>query len=144
MQFADLGNFPLWDGDFFKRDSRLIDSNSRFAHILDQDMLSLGTKMLKDNPKRNAFGFGVYIISEIDKERKNTPELSEIKRNSTECNQTNDLFNTMLKMCRHACVVANRVFIKIFADLQRPDSLGADARELCEILEIKSKTVDKI
>lgn len=139
MQLSDLGNFPLWNGDFFKRDSRLMESYSRHAHILDFDMLRLGRKMLKDNPNRNAFGFGVYIISEIDKERKNTPELKEVKAGADECNQKNDLFNVLLKMSRHACVVANRVFIKIFADLQRPTSLGADARELGEIVEIKSK-----
>ena len=38
---ADLGNFPLWNADFFKRDSRLIDSYSRHAHILDFDSLRL-------------------------------------------------------------------------------------------------------
>lgn len=139
MLLADLGNFPLWNGDFFKRDSRLMESYSRHAHILDFDMLRLGRKMLEDNPNRNAFGFGVYIISEIDKERKNTPELKEVKASAEECNQKNDLFNVLLKMSRHACVVANRVFIKIFADLQRPTSLGADARELGEIVEIKEK-----
>lgn len=139
MLFSDLGNFPLWNGDFFKRDSRLMESYSRHAHILDFDMLRLGRKMLEDNPNRNAFGFGVYIISEIDKERKNTLELKEIKASSADCNQKNDLFNVLLKMSRHACVVANRVFVKIFADLQRPDSLGADARELGEIVEIKGK-----
>ena len=32
---SDLGNFPLWNTDFFRRDSRLIDSFSRHAHILD-------------------------------------------------------------------------------------------------------------
>lgn len=139
MLLADEGNFPLWNGDFFKRDSRLMDFYSRHAHILDFDMLRLGRQMLEENPNRNAFGFGVYIISEIDKERKNTPELKEVKASATECNQKNDLFNVLLKMSRHACVVANRVFIKIFADLQRPTSLGADARELGEIVEIKSK-----
>ncbi len=136
---ADIGNFPLWDTDFFKRDSRLIDSYSRHAHILDFDMLRLGRQMLKDNPNRNAFGFGVYIISEIDKERKNTPELKEIKASSAECNQKNDLFNVLLKMSRHACVVANRVFVKVYADLQRPSSLGADALDLGEIIDIKDK-----
>lgn len=139
MLFADLGNFPLWDGDFFKRDSRLMDSYSRHSHILDFDMLRLGKKMLEDSSTAYAFGFGVYVVSEIDKERKNTPELKEVKASATECNQKNDLFNVLLKMSRHACVVANRVFIKIFADLQRADSLGADARELGEIVEIKSK-----
>lgn len=137
---ADVGNFPLWNTDFFKRDSRLLDSFSRHAHILDFDMLRLGKTMLESNPNKNAFGFGVYVISEIDKERKNTPELAEVKRDSGECNQKNDLFNTLLKMSRHACVVANRVFVKIFADLQRPESLGADARELGEVVYIKGKS----
>lgn len=137
---SDLGNFPLWNTDFFKRDSRLIDSYSRHAHILDFDMLRLGKQMLQDNPNRNALGFGVYIVSEIDKERKNTPELKDKKIDATaeECNQKNDLFNVLLKMIRHACVVANKVFVKVFADMQRPSSLGADALELGEVVDIES------
>lgn len=137
---SDLGNFPLWDCDFFKRDSRLIDSFSRHAHILDFDMLRLGKTMLKNNPNRNAFGFGVYVISEIDKERKNAPELKDVKADSENCNQKNDLFNVLLKMSRHACVIANRVFVKVFADLQRPESLGADARELGEVVYIRENS----
>ena len=135
---SDLGNFPLWNTDFFKRDSRLIDSYSRHAHILDFDMLRLGKQMLENNPNRNAFGFGVYIVSEIDKERKNSPELenSGVKGTAKTCNQKNDLFNVLLKMSRHACVVANKVFVKIFADLQRPSSLGIDALELGEVADI--------
>lgn len=140
MLLSDVGNFPLWNADFFKRDSRLLDSFSRHAHILDFDMLRLGKTMLEHNPNATAFGFGVYVISEIDKERKNTPELAEIKRDDKKCNQKNDLFNVLLKMSRHACVVANRVFVKIFADLQRPESLGADTRELGEIVYIKEKS----
>lgn len=139
MLKVDLGNFPLWNSDFFKRDSRLIDSYSRHSHILDFDMLRLGKTMLDESPNRNAFGFGVYLISEIDKERKNTPELKEVKASAEECNQKNDLFNILLKMSRHACVIANRVFIKVIADLQRPSSLGADALELGEIINIKDK-----
>ena len=137
----DVGNFPLWNTDFFKRDVRLMESYSRQAHIIDFDMLRLGKKLLEDNPNRYAFGFGVYVISEIDKERKNDKELREsgVKASEDECNQKNDLFNTLLKMSRHACVIANRVFVKIFADLQRPESLGADARELGEIHYIEDK-----
>lgn len=140
MLISDVGNFPIWNADFFKRDSRLLDSFSRHAHILDFDMLRLGKTMLEHNPNATAFGFGVYVISEIDKERKNTPELAEIKRDDKKCNQKNDLFNVLLKMSRHACVVANRVFVKIFADLQRPESLGADTRDLGEVVYIKAKS----
>ena len=135
----DLGNFPLWDTDFFKRDSRLMDSYSRHSHILDFDMLRLGKRMLDDNPNRNAFGFGVYVISEIDKERKNALELQETKSKTNECNQKNDLFNACLKMSRHACVISNRVFLKIFCDLQRPEDWGAGGREVGEVLFIEDK-----
>ena len=138
--FEDLGNFPMWNTDFFKRDARYIDSYSRHAHILDFDMLRLGKRMLEENPNRYAFGFGVYVISEIDKERKNTPELMTVKANVDKCNQKNDLFNPLLKMARHACVIRNRVFIKIISDLQRPESLGADARELGEVIYIEDHT----
>ena len=136
---SDIGNFPLWNTDFFRKDSRLIDSYSRHAHILDQDMLRLGKIMLEKNPNRNAFGFGVYVISEIDKERKNS-KTQTCKVEDTVCNQKNDMFNVLLKMSRHACVVANRVFIRVYADLQRPSSLEADGLELGTIINIADKT----
>ena len=135
--YQDLGNFPVWNTDFFDRDPRYMESYSRHAHIIDFDMLRMGKRLLEQNPNRHAFGFGVYIISEIDKERKNTLELKEIKANDEKCNQKNDRFTALVKMSRHACVIANRVFLKIFADLQRPDSLGADARELGEVVYIE-------
>lgn len=138
--FSDLGNFPLWDSDFFSRDSRMQAAYSRHAHILDFDMLRLGRILLQNNPNRNAFGFGVYVISEIDKERKNAPELMDVRRNTDECNQKNDLFGVLLKMSRHACVISNRVFVKVLADLQRPESLGADVRELGEVVTIEAKS----
>ncbi len=136
---SDLGNFPLWNTDFFRKDSRLLDSYSRHAHILDQDMLRLGKIMLEKNPNRNAFGFGVYIISEIDKERKNTKTQTG-KADDKECNQKNDMFNVLLKMSRHACVVANKVFVKVYADLQRPTSLEADGLELGTIINIADQS----
>ncbi len=137
----DVGNFPLWNTDFFKRDSRLMDSYSRHSHIIDYDMLRLGKRVVKDNPNRYAFGFGVYVISEIDKERKNDKELRDnnVLASDKNANQRNDLFNALLKMSRHACVISNRVFVKVLADLQRPESLGADARELGEIQYIDNR-----
>ena len=136
-QAEDLGNLPLWDTDFFARESTL--EGSRYAHILDFDMLRLGKRMLEENPNRYAYGFGVYVISEIDKERKNAPTLKETKASSKECNQLNDLFNTCMKMSRHACVVANRVFVHIIGDLQRTGSLNADYLELGDTVELREK-----
>ena len=131
----DCGNFPLWLTDFFPETRR---DNSRYAHILDFDVLRLGKKVLENNPKAGSFEFGVVAITEIGKERGNNLELKEVKKGTDEANQKNDLFNSWLKMCRHSATVDNFPFIKVFTDEQRPESWGADARDLCDIIYINS------
>ena len=131
----DNGNFSLWLTDFFPKNRR---TESRHAHILDFDVLRLGKKVLENNPKAGSFEFGVVAITEIGKERGNNLELREVKRNTDDTNQKNDLFNSWLKMCRHSATVDNFPFIKVFTDEQRPESWGADARDLADILYINS------
>ena len=129
------GNFPLWLTDFFPKNRR---TESRHAHILDFDVLRLGRKVLENNPKAGSFEFGVVAITEIGKERGNNLELKEVKKGTDEANQKNDLFNSWLKMCRHSATVDNFPFIKVFTDEQRPESWGADARDLCDIINVIS------
>ena len=136
--FCSLGNFPMWNSDFFTRDSKTIDCYSRHAHILDFDSLRLGKKVIEENKNADGFEFGVIVITEIGKERGNNLELSEKKKKDETANQKNDLFNSWLKMCRHSATVDNYPFIKVFTDEQRPESWGADARDLCEIIQIAS------
>lgn len=143
-QISDLGNFPLWDNDFFQRDSKTIDEYSRHAHIIDFDALRLGKKVIEHNKQKDSFDFGVVNITEIGKERKNTLELKETKKNEDFANQKNDGFNNMLKMCRHSATIDNFPFIKFICDEQRPESLGADARDLCEIVHIKETSETKL
>ena len=145
-------DFPLWNDDFFRRKPEYQDLYSRYCHIIDFDMLRLGKRMLEENPNKNALGFGVYVVSEIDKERKNELELrkaasSRKQRRKSEddaeekepCTQSNDLFNACLKMIRHATVIRNRVFVRVLCDLQRPEDWGAGGREVGEVVFIDSK-----
>lgn len=132
---ADSGNFPMWLTDFFPTNFR---RNSRHSHILDFDILRLGKKVLENNPNAGSFEFGVIGITEIGKERGNNLELQEKKKSADEANQKNDRFNSWLKMCRHSATVDKFPFIKVFADEQRPESWGADARDLCDIVNIVS------
>ena len=136
----DVGNFPCRDNDFFKRDPRLQEAYSRHAHIIDVDMLRLGRKIVKGNPKARRLSFGVYVITEIDKEFKNQLQLKETKIKEDETNQKNDLHDACLMIMRHAAVVSNRVFIRLFADLQRPEAWGAGGRELGEVIYISEKS----
>lgn len=132
---SDMGNLPLWLTDFFvPRDVR----NSRRSHILDFDVLRLGKRVIDENPNIGSFEFGVVTISEIGKERGNDLELREVKKGTDEANQKNDLFNSWLKMCRHSATVDNFPFIKVFTDEQRPESWGADAKDLCDVIQIVS------
>ena len=93
---------------------------------------------MENNPKSDSFEFGGVTITEIGKERGNNLELKEIKKGAEETNQKNPLFNSWLKMSRHSATVDNYPFIKVFADEQRPESWGADARELAEVITILS------
>lgn len=133
---SDLGNFPLWDTDFFERDSRLMESYSRHAHILDFDSLRLGRKIVENNRNADNFEFGVVVITEVGKERGNKVELSEKKKSDGATNQKNDNFNGWLKMVRHSATVDNFPFVRVITDEQRPESWGADARDLCEIVHV--------
>lgn len=133
----DLGNFPLWNTDFFKKDSLLKNSlDSKHSHILDFDSLRLGKNLIKDNKFKDSFEFGVVNLTEIGKERGNNLELNSVKKNDEKCNQKNDLFNYWLKMARHPGTIDNYPFVKVITDEQRPESWGADARDLCEIVHI--------
>lgn len=141
MLISDLGNFPLWNGDFFRRDSRLIDSFSHHAHIIDFNILRLARSTVENSKFRNAFEFGIVAVSEIGKERLNqkTSQARGLKARGEETNQENDGFNDGLKMARHRATVCNFCFLKIISDEQRAMSLGADARELFDVINIRDK-----
>ena len=135
----DLENFPVRNNDFFHKSAEYQAANQRHSHIIDFDMLRLGKKLMDENPQAH-LSYGVYVITEIDKERKNQLDLKELKIKDEETNQKNDLFNACLMMSRHAAVVDNKVFIRIICDLQRPEAWGAGGRELGEVIYIKDKS----
>lgn len=147
---ADIGNFPIWDTDFFKRDSKMIDAISRHSHIVDFDALRLGQKIVENNIYKDSFDFGIVDLTEIGKERKNNLELQEKKKKDIDnkgnivANQKNDGFNDWLKMVRHSATVDNFPFVKVITDEQRPESWGADARDLTEIVHIRQTSETKL
>jgi len=89
-------------------------------------------------------------IRELDKIKSGTSALKadearlELEKLTTRATVLTDKFNDMLKLIRHPSTVANFPFVRVFLDEQRPESLGADARELCEIVHIKDKSEIKL
>lgn len=139
-QIKTKGNLPLRDNDFFNRDPEKMAEYSQYSHILDVDVIRLGEKFIKNNPKANGAPFGVIVISEIDKEFKNMNLLKETKIKDTECNQKNDLHDAALMMIRHGAVVDFKPFVTVLADLQRPEAWGAGGRELGNVIYIVDKS----
>lgn len=135
---ADLGNLPLRDNDFYRRNAEFIDKLSRYSNIIDFNAMRLGKKLGDtDDPKKDSFEFGIVGFTEGGKERKNNLQLQELKKNTDVANQKNDGFNDWLKMIRHSGTIEFFPFVKVFTDEQRPESWGADGRDLCEIIHIK-------
>lgn len=141
---SDIGNFPMWDNNFFKRNNLDSDSVSRHAHILDFDMLRLGKKVNESNPNKDCFDFGVVMATEIGKERGNMIENIDKKKKDETANPKNDLFNSWLKMVRHSATVDKFPFVRVITDEQRPESWGADCRNLCDIVYIKESGDTKL
>lgn len=141
----DLGNLPMRDNDFYHRNSAFIYELSRYANIIDYNALRLGRKLGdEEDPKKDSFEFGSVGITEVGKERKNNLQLQEMKKKDEGANQKNDGFNDWLKMIRHSATIDYYPFVKVFTDEQRPESWGADARDLCEIIHIRESSETKL
>lgn len=140
LVMQDAGNLPLWNTDLFQRRPELSQAYSKRSHILDFDCLRLGKKMIENNKLANSFEFGVVSITEIGKERGNMLENKHKKKTDAETNQLNDLFNSTLKMIRHAGTVCNFCFVRVLLDEQRPESWGSDGKELADVVFIKEKS----
>ena len=138
----NCGNFILYNGDFFTKDTNY--SNSHFAHILDFDTIRIGVTMVKDSKVRNSFEFGMILITEFGKELGNQLENLYVKKTDTECNVKNDLFIKRGKYSRHPGTVDGYPFVRYIGDEQRAMSLGADFREMCDIIDISESEEERI
>lgn len=138
--FTSDGYLPLHIDDFFHVSPEVSAANSRFSKIFDYDMFRLGRSMVEDNQNSNAFEFGVVVLTEIGKERKNNLENRENKKKDDKANQNNDLFNHSIKMIRHRATVDFFPFVRIISDEQRPESLGADCRDTFSVIHIENKS----
>lgn len=135
----DQGNFPEWDSDFVSRTDDDVE-NSEYSHIIDFDAMRPCKTVEKNNPRAGSFEFGVIGITEIGKERGNQNDTKGVARTAEEANRLNDGFNRWLKLCRHLSTVEYFPYVSVYMDDQRPESLAADAKELCMLLHVGSKT----
>ena len=141
---TDKGNFPNWSDDFFEKSPRESEDDQEYSHILDMDTMRLGKLMNPEDEFRGSKDIGIVMITEMGKERGNMLEHKGMKKEADTANPLNDRFNDRVKMDRHAALIENFSFTKILGDEQREESLGADARELADIVKIREKSDPKL
>lgn len=141
--FMDLGNFPEWRDDFFRHEPDPL-SVSHFAKILNQDLIRPGKQVDPKCEYANSFEFGILTETEVGKERGNQFDREGKKKGDAEANILNDKRDDMFKLMGHLGTIYNIRFALYVGDEQRPESWGANARELCDVLTIRKRGPDKI
>ena len=141
---CDEGNHPFWDDDFFQRTPEESMENQEYSHIFDWDTMRTGKMMDPNNPLRGSTDIGIKAITEGAKDRGNQVENKGMKKEDVKANPLNDGFNLRIKTDRHAALMEGYCFSKTLMDEQRADSLGADARELGDVINIRCKSEKKI
>lgn len=137
LERIDNGYFPLWNSDFYNRKVFYrVEAGDYMSHVIDYDMFRRGKRMKKDNPNVGIFEFGCCLMSEKGKERGNALENQHFKKDDIVANPKNDLFDLDLKLRRHAGTVGFYCFCKFLSDEQRPESVGANEREVSQIIRV--------
>ncbi len=142
--FMDEGNLPLWNTDFLERNPKYREVYSRYSHILNFDYIRLGLTVLDDPKVNNSFEFGIIDITEIGKERGNTLENERYKNDKKTANPLTDMMNAYIKLCRHLATIDGFPFIVFVCDEQRPETWGADARDLASVIRIEKSEKSKL
>ncbi len=142
-KFSKTEFFPKWNGDFFK--TKPGERESRFSHVLDQDVFRLGKPIEENNPLAGTFSWGLYHVMEFGKSQKNDMEIQGTDKEAEESNQRNDLYDYALFVSRHAKVmIDNFVFFRFIADDQRPMAIPKKLRDCFSIVTIMDKTELKL
>lgn len=140
----DLGNFPDIRQDFFKSDPADMEKDSRYSHPMDFNASRLGKVTDVNDPYKDGQEIGITTLMEFAKERGNQNTNAGLKAEDDECNVKNDGFELNTKMKGHDATIMYYTFDRKLYDDQRPDSLGADNRDLCDIIMIREVTSGKI
>lgn len=141
--WVDHGNFPRWRDDFFRHEP---DGQERslYSHIFNQDLFRPGKQVDPGCGYADSYEFGIAAMTELGKERGNQFDRAGMKKDAENANLLNDMYNSFLKMMGHLGTVYFRRFAFFCGDEQRAESVGADAREIFDVVTIAKADEEKI
>ena len=141
--WKDHGNYPIFDGDLLKKTSSESKAASKYSHVIDFDAFRPGMKFDPQNPNRDAVEYGIGVVQEVDKERKNSKTRSAAGNKAAGelgiATQDNDGFEIDLKVRGQVALVDFVDFWVWLIDAQRVGDLGASNAELTNQIFIKGR-----
>lgn len=144
LEWIDNGNFPDLCADFYAKDAEMLEEISQYSKVAHLDCFRLGNVFNPDDPYIDGFEVGILTLMEVAKERGNQNTNQGVKTTDSAVNAKNDGFEMNIKMQGHGSTIDNYTFFRFFIDDQRPDSLSADNRDLCNIIMIKEVSDAKL
>lgn len=145
--WKDFGNFPVFDGDLLKRDAATSVKLSKYSHIIPFDAFRPGLKFNPENANDVAIEYGIGVIQEVDKERKNSKTRSSAGNKGDGehglATQDNDGFETDLKVRGQVAMIDFEEFWVWLMDAQRVGDLGASNAELTVQMFIKGRAEEE-
>ena len=142
-KLSDTGNLPLWENDYFDAPSVRYNEATRHSHIVDFDSLRLGKTVDPKSDAAGAYEFGIVAHTEMGKDYGNSLTNADYKRSDPAANPKNDMMIARQKLCRHPATVCYYPYYRYIGDDQRPESVGADARDVMYVIRAKGAGEDK-
>lgn len=146
--WRDHGNFPVFDGDLLGRDAGESTKASKYSHVIDFDAFRPGLKFDPDNPNRDAVEYGIGVVQEVDKERKNSKTRAASGNKADGelgiATQDNDGFEIDLKVRGQVALVDFYDFWVWLIDAQRVGDLGASNADLTNQVFIKGRAKEAL
>ena len=137
LKREDEGNFPSIDGDFFDRPAEEVEATSQYSHPINFNASRLGKVTDENDPYKDGREIGINTVMEFAKERGNQNTNAGLRADDDECNPKNDGYELNTKMKGHDATIMYFTFNRDFFDDQRPDSLSAENKDLCDIIMIR-------
>ena len=142
--YVDKGKFPLWANDYFGAPSVDREAIYRHCHKMNFDTLRLGLTVDPESDCAGAFECGVVLHTEMGKDYGNKETNDGYKRTDKKANPKNDMMVPRQKMSRHSSTVCFFPYYRYVGDEQRPESVGADLREVLVVVRALKRSEDKL
>ena len=140
----DKGKFPLWGNDYFKALSVEREAQYRHCHKINFDTLRLGLTVDPECDCAGAFECGIVLHTEMGKDYGNRETNDGYKRTDKQANPKNDMSIYRHKMARHSSTVCFFPYYRYIGDEQRPESVGADLREVLAVVRCLESSEDRL